>query len=95
MLLPSRTSAQKSIQLAKNCQKRNVRHNYLLGTLKKRIQRLKNDVDDEKKDDELSLSQNTIADVKRRKIDYIRKAACSAKAQKKSVPTGGESDHSE
>ena len=72
-----------------------MRHNYLLGTLKKRIQRLENDVDDEKKDDELSLSQNTIADVKRRKIDYIRKAACSAKAQKKSVPTGEESDHSE
>ncbi len=67
-----------------------MRHNYLLRALKKRIQRLKNDVDDEKKDDELSLSQNTIADVKSRKIDYIGKAACSAKAQKKGVPTGEE-----
>ena len=90
MLLPSRTSAQKSIQLAKNCQKRNVRHNYLLGTLKKRIQRLENDVDDEKKDDELSLSQNTIADIKCRKIEYIRKARGSAKAQNKSIPAGRE-----
>jgi hypothetical protein len=76
--------------LSKSAIKGTVGHNHLLRTLKKRIQRLENDIDDKKKDDELSLSQNAIADVKSRKIDNIGKAACSAKAQKKGVPAGEE-----
>ena len=53
---------------------------YLLHALKKGVQGLEHDVDDEEEDDELCLGQITVAHVDCRKVNNVSEAARCAKA---------------